>query len=77
MELRFSPTCRAAWGRITEPRSGDRVRVDTTDGRHQTQLVLVPGRYLYTLMIGIGRPSEARACVDLPDGSAACTGWGH
>ncbi|MFD4603532.1 helix-turn-helix domain-containing protein [Streptomyces sp. NPDC058464] len=77
VELRFSPTCRAAWGRITAPRSGDRLEVDTTDGRHQSRLVLVPGRYLYTLMIGLGRPSEARACIDLPDGSSACTGWGR
>ncbi|MFD4506314.1 helix-turn-helix domain-containing protein [Streptomyces sp. NPDC058457] len=77
VELRFSPTCRAAWGRITAPRSGDRVQVDTTDGRHQSRLVLVPGRYLYTLMIGLGHPTEARACIELPDGSSACTGWGH
>ncbi|MFD8811882.1 helix-turn-helix domain-containing protein [Streptomyces sp. NPDC059627] len=77
VELRFSPTCRAAWGRVTEPRDGDRVRVDTTGGRHQSRMVLVPGRYLYTLMIGVARPSEVRACVELPDGSAACTGWGH
>ncbi|WP_217547240.1 XRE family transcriptional regulator [Streptomyces sp. GbtcB6] len=77
VELRFSPTCRAAWGRITAPRSGDRLQVDTTDGRHQSRLVLVPGRYLYTLMIGLGRPSEARACIELPDGSSTCTGWGR
>ncbi|GGN00483.1 helix-turn-helix domain-containing protein [Streptomyces fuscichromogenes] len=77
VELRFSPTCRAAWGRVTDPHDGDRLRVDTTDGRQQSRLVLVPDRYLYTLMIGIGRPSEARACVELPDGSSACTGWGH
>ncbi|MFF7467357.1 helix-turn-helix domain-containing protein [Streptomyces sp. NPDC008092] len=77
VELRFSPACRAAWGRITAPGTGDRVWVDTTDGRHQSRLVLVPGRYLYTLMIGVGRPSEARACVELPDGASACTGWGH
>ncbi|MER5795315.1 helix-turn-helix domain-containing protein [Streptomyces sp. NPDC001980] len=77
VELRFSPACRAAWGRITARGTGDRVRVDTTDGRHQSRLVLVPGRYLYTLMIGVGRPSEARACVELPDGASACTGWGR
>ncbi|MFJ9559279.1 helix-turn-helix domain-containing protein [Streptomyces fuscichromogenes] len=77
VELRFSPTCQAAWARVTDPHEGDRLRVDTTDGRQQSRLVLVPDQYLYTLMIGIGRPSQARACVELPDGSAACTGWGH
>ncbi|MFJ8490358.1 helix-turn-helix domain-containing protein [Streptomyces sp. NPDC094038] len=77
LELRFSPSCRAAWGRITAPGTGDRVRVDTTDGRHQSRLVLVPGRYLYTLMIGVGRSAEARACVELPDGASSCTGWGR
>ncbi|MGW1626788.1 DUF2690 domain-containing protein [Streptomyces sp. NPDC002172] len=73
----YSPKCRAAWGRITAPGSTDRVRVDTTGGRHQSRLVLVPGRYLYTLLIGVGGPSEARACVELSDGSSACTGWGR
>ncbi|MEU9408862.1 helix-turn-helix domain-containing protein [Streptomyces sp. NPDC048281] len=77
LELRYSPRCRAAWGRITAPGTGDVVRVDTADGRHQSRLVLVPGRYLYTLMIGVGRSSEARACVDLPDGASSCTGWGR
>ena len=53
VELRVSSTCRAAWGRIAEPRPGDRVRVETTDERHQSRQVAVPNQVLYTLMIGI------------------------
>ena len=77
VELRVSPTCRAAWGRITGFGTGDRVWVDTADGRRQERQVVVPGRYLYTLMTGIERPSEVRACFELADGSSGCTPWGR
>ena len=77
MELRVSLMCRAAWGRITEPRRGDRVWVETTDEQRQSEQVAVPNRAIYTLMIGIERPSDARACFELADGRSGCTPWGR
>ncbi|MFC8194275.1 helix-turn-helix domain-containing protein [Streptomyces sp. NPDC057298] len=77
VELRVSSSCRAAWGRIVEPRPGDRVRVETTDERQQSRQVTVPNHVLYTLMIGIERPSDARACFEFAEGSSGCTSWGH
>jgi hypothetical protein len=73
VELRHSPMCDAVWGRIRNPRSTDRVWVETSDGRRQTRQVSVPGRALYTLMVGIERPADARTCFDLGDGVSGCT----
>ncbi|MFD9038434.1 helix-turn-helix domain-containing protein [Streptomyces bottropensis] len=77
VELRVSLMCQASWGRITEPRRGDRVWVETTDEQHQSEQVAVPNRALYTLMLGIERPSDARACFELADGRSGCTPWGR
>ncbi|MCX5264509.1 helix-turn-helix domain-containing protein [Streptomyces sp. NBC_00199] len=77
VELRVSPACRAAWGRIVGPRDGDRIRVVTADGRRQSRQVAVPGHYQYTLMTGIDRASEARVCFELVDGPSGCTAWGR
>ncbi|MDX2835637.1 helix-turn-helix domain-containing protein [Streptomyces scabiei] len=77
VELRVSLMCRASWGRITEPRRGDRVWVETTDEQHQSGQVAVPNRAIYTLMIGIERPSDARACFELAGGRSGCTAWGR
>lgn len=77
VELRVSLMCRASWGRITDPRRGDRVWVETTDEQRQSGQVAVPGRAIYTLMIGIERPSDARACFELAGGRSGCTPWGR
>ena len=77
VELRVSLMCRASWGRITEQRRGDRVWVETTDEQHQSGQVTVPNRAIYTLMIGIERPSDARACFELAGGRSGCTPWGR
>ncbi|MDX3803524.1 helix-turn-helix domain-containing protein [Streptomyces sp. AK04-3B] len=77
VELRVSPACRAAWGRIVGPRDGDRIAVVTADGRRQSRQIAVPGHYQYTLMTGIDRASEARVCFELVDGPSGCTSWGH
>ncbi|MFI1509389.1 helix-turn-helix domain-containing protein [Streptomyces sp. NPDC020597] len=77
VELRVSPACRAAWGRVVGPRDGDRIRVVTADGRNQSRQVSVPGHYQYTLMTGIDRAAEARVCFELVDGPSGCTAWGR
>ncbi|MDQ0828713.1 transcriptional regulator with XRE-family HTH domain [Streptomyces achromogenes] len=77
VELRVSPACRAAWGRIVRPRDGDRIGVVTADGRRQSRQIAVPGRYQYTLMTGIDRASEARVCFELVDGPSGCSPWGR
>ncbi|GAA3502816.1 hypothetical protein GCM10019016_099250 [Streptomyces prasinosporus] len=77
VELRHSPTCEAVWGRIRGPRPTDRVWVETVDGRRQSRQVSVPGRSLYTLMVGVDRPADARACYDLGDGASGCTERGR
>ncbi|NBM20907.1 DUF2690 domain-containing protein, partial [Streptomyces sp. GC420] len=76
VQLRVSPRCRAAWARLVEPRPGDEVRVESGDAR-QAQEATAGNRFTYTLMVGIDRPSDARACVELADGRSACTPWGE
>ncbi|MFF3610909.1 DUF2690 domain-containing protein [Streptomyces sp. NPDC002580] len=73
VELRHSPRCEAVWGRIRNPRSADRVWVETSDGRRQTRQVSVPSRSLYTLMVGVERPADARTCFDLGVDGSGCT----
>ncbi|MFE1288374.1 helix-turn-helix domain-containing protein [Streptomyces sp. NPDC058751] len=73
VELRHSPMCDAVWGRIRNPRSEDRVWVETSDGRRQTRQVSVPSHSLYTLMVGVERPADARTCFDLGDDGSGCT----
>lgn len=77
VELRHSAKCEAVWGRIRDPRPADRVWVETTDSRRQSRQVTVPGHALYTLMLGVDSPADARACYDLGDGPSGCTGRGR
>ncbi|MFD6420005.1 helix-turn-helix domain-containing protein [Streptomyces sp. NPDC060194] len=75
VELRYSATCRAVWGRVREPGAGDEVWVETRDRRTQAQQVTVPGHALYTLMLGVTVLGGVRACVEGADGSRGCTPW--
>ncbi|MFC4499664.1 MULTISPECIES: helix-turn-helix domain-containing protein [Streptomyces] len=74
VEVRYSRTCGAAWGRITRAASGDEVRV--TVGRAQrTGTVTVPGDTIaYTPMIAVTDARRATACVVLASGERGCTG---
>jgi hypothetical protein len=51
LELRYSPACRAAWGRITSATPGDRVRIHSSD--HSTDVrEIAPGKTsTYTVMV--------------------------
>ncbi|GAB2598594.1 hypothetical protein GCM10027168_34390 [Streptomyces capparidis] len=75
VELRYSPACRAAWGRIASASVGDGVRVAGRDGTAQGNRI----RYeadTYTPMIAAPKPSQARACALLRTGKTGCTPWG-
>ncbi|MGW2208358.1 XRE family transcriptional regulator [Streptomyces sp. NPDC001781] len=74
LEVRYSRTCGAAWGRITGTAPGDRVRV-TADGESRRGVAAAGETYTYTPMVAVGRAGEAEACVTLTSGRTGCTGW--
>ncbi|MFF3737163.1 DUF2690 domain-containing protein [Streptomyces sp. NPDC002566] len=75
VELRYSATCRAAWGRVRNSRVGAEAFVENTQGRYDSQFVST-GRDVFTLMVN-DRGVQARACYAPNGGSdfTACTGW--
>jgi hypothetical protein len=77
VELRYSPTCRAAWGRIRFGANPDRVKVENNIGQSYTATIS-SGNDVYTLMVN-DAGIVARACGTnvrsfAPD-HTACTGW--
>ncbi|MEU6403474.1 DUF2690 domain-containing protein [Streptomyces sp. NPDC046985] len=73
VEVRYSKTCGAAWGRITRAAPGDRVRL-TAGARVETDTVGRAGDNLaYTPMVAVPDARRARACVTLASGRTGCT----
>ncbi|TGN81220.1 DUF2690 domain-containing protein [Streptomyces bauhiniae] len=72
LEVRYSRTCGAAWGRITGAAPGDQVRV-TADGESRRGVAVAGETYTYTPMVAVGRAGEAEACVTLTSGRTGCT----
>ncbi|MGW5333765.1 XRE family transcriptional regulator [Streptomyces bauhiniae] len=72
LEVRYSRTCGAAWGRITGAAPGDQVRV-TADGESERGDAVAGETYTYTPMVAVGRAGEAEACATLASGRTGCT----
>ncbi|MEU1182201.1 DUF2690 domain-containing protein [Streptomyces sp. NPDC005820] len=74
VEVRYSETCGAAWGRITGAVPGDVVRV-TVGSRRETGTITGDGETIaYTPMIAVHGPDQAKACAVLASGVQGCTG---
>ncbi|MFC4326629.1 helix-turn-helix domain-containing protein [Streptomyces andamanensis] len=73
VEVRYSKTCGAAWGRVVRAGQGDEIRI--TVGAH-TERDTVPatgGGIAYTPMVAVADATGARACVTLASGQKGCT----
>ncbi|MYR62781.1 DUF2690 domain-containing protein, partial [Streptomyces sp. SID625] len=73
VEVRYSKTCGAAWGRVVRAGQGDEIRI--TVGAH-TERDTVPatgGGIAYTPMVAVADATGARACVTLSSGQKGCT----
>ncbi|MFJ1610734.1 DUF2690 domain-containing protein [Streptomyces sp. NPDC088253] len=72
VELRFSPSCQAAWAKISGTSQGDVVRVTNNAGRtrHYTQQW---GRDAHTTMVEALNPDDAKACARTSRGSVCAT----
>ncbi|MDN0195244.1 XRE family transcriptional regulator [Streptomyces sp. S.PNR 29] len=74
VEVRYSETCGAAWGRITQAAQGDEVQV-TAGKSQQTGSITVAGDTIaYTPMVAVKGAAEATACATLASGEKGCTG---
>ncbi|SER35907.1 Helix-turn-helix domain-containing protein [Streptomyces sp. yr375] len=73
VEVRYSETCGAAWGRITQAAPGDGVRV-TAGSVRQTGAITVAGDTIaYTPMVAVRDAADATACAVLASGRQGCT----
>ncbi|WP_037860983.1 helix-turn-helix domain-containing protein [Streptomyces sp. NRRL S-340] len=73
VEVRYSKTCGAAWGRITQAEQGDEVKV-TVGTRTRTDTLATPGDTIaYTPMLPVKDAAQATVCVTLATGQQGCT----
>ncbi|WP_217235124.1 XRE family transcriptional regulator [Streptomyces sp. AC555_RSS877] len=74
VEVRYSETCGAAWGRITQAAQGDEVRVTAGKAEEQTGTITAAGDTVtYTPMVAVKDAGEAEACATLASGREGCT----
>ncbi|MFG3088568.1 DUF2690 domain-containing protein [Streptomyces antibioticus] len=74
VEVRYSRTCGAAWGRIVQAAPGDSVRVTVGTTRQTARITTTGDTIAYTPMIAVPNPARATACAELASGETGCTG---
>ncbi|MFI5795484.1 helix-turn-helix domain-containing protein [Streptomyces sp. NPDC051677] len=73
VEVRYSRTCQAAWGRITQAAQGDGVRVTVGSVRQTGSITVAGDTIAYTPMVAVKSPADAKACAVLASGQQGCT----
>ncbi|MER5375746.1 DUF2690 domain-containing protein [Streptomyces sp. NPDC002553] len=73
LEVRYSRTCGAAWGRITPAAAGDEVRVTAGAIRYTGRVSAAGETVAYTPMVAVKNPAGIRACAVLASGHEGCT----
>ncbi|GGV28409.1 helix-turn-helix domain-containing protein [Streptomyces spectabilis] len=77
VEVRYSKTCGAAWARITQAKSGDKVQIRGSDGgaagRQSGTVGGAADVDAYTPMVAVKSGTQAKACATLASGLKACT----
>ncbi|MER7926426.1 MULTISPECIES: DUF2690 domain-containing protein [unclassified Streptomyces] len=74
VEVRYSKTCRAAWGRITTGVAGDSVQIGAGTAKETDTITAADDAIAYTPMVAVRDAGEAKACVTLASGQKGCTG---
>ncbi|MFD7555155.1 DUF2690 domain-containing protein [Streptomyces sp. NPDC059835] len=74
IELRYSPGCHAAWGKLTGSSPGDRVQVFGKEGNppHQEEYRQQTGRTAHTQMVEASGPNDGRACAVIDSRGTVC-----
>ncbi|WP_427920440.1 DUF2690 domain-containing protein [Streptomyces sp. cg40] len=73
VEVRYSKTCGAAWGRITAGVPGDSVQVSAGTTKESDGITAAGDTIAYTPMVAVKDAGEAKACVTLASGQKGCT----
>ncbi|MEU2621219.1 DUF2690 domain-containing protein [Streptomyces sp. NPDC007157] len=73
LEVRYSSTCGAAWGRITGAARGDSVRVTAGTTTETGDITAVGDTIAYTPMVAVRDAAQAKACATLASGRTGCT----
>ncbi|MEU9354330.1 DUF2690 domain-containing protein [Streptomyces griseoloalbus] len=77
VEVRYSETCGAAWGRITQAAQGDRVEITAGTSKQSDTITAAGDTVTYTPMVPVGKASgatEVEACAILAaSGEKGCT----
>ncbi|MEV5530237.1 helix-turn-helix domain-containing protein [Streptomyces prunicolor] len=73
VEVRYSKTCGAAWGRITTGVVGDSVQVSAGTAKEADSITAGGDAIAYTPMVAVKDAGEAKACVTLASGQKGCT----
>ncbi|MFD8153598.1 DUF2690 domain-containing protein [Streptomyces sp. NPDC059720] len=73
VEVRYSETCKAAWGRITGAAPGDEVRISAGKAKQSGSITEAGDTVAYTPMVAVKSAAEATACTTLAAGGEGCT----
>ncbi|MFD7861502.1 DUF2690 domain-containing protein [Streptomyces sp. NPDC059783] len=72
VELRYSPTCRAAWAKIKGTNPGDVAQIRDLDGRTRKR-TQISGSDTHTTMLPASRPQDVTACAVLATRTVCAT----
>ncbi|MET7292127.1 DUF2690 domain-containing protein [Streptomyces griseoloalbus] len=74
VEIRYSETCGAAWGRITQAAQGDTVEITAGTSKQSDTITAAGDTVTYTPMVPVGEATEVEACAVLAaSGEKGCT----
>ncbi|MER7476816.1 DUF2690 domain-containing protein [Streptomyces sp. NPDC126510] len=73
VEVRYSKTCKAAWGRITQAAQGDEVRISSGKAKQTGSITAAGDSIAYTPMVPVKNAADAKACATLTAGQQGCT----
>ncbi|WCD98944.1 DUF2690 domain-containing protein [Streptomyces sp. HUAS 31] len=73
VEVRYSKTCGAAWGRVTQAAQGDEVAVTAGKAKETGSITVAGDTIAYTPMVAVKDAGEAIACATLAVGPEGCT----
>ncbi|WP_432057676.1 DUF2690 domain-containing protein [Streptomyces sp. bgisy022] len=73
VEVRYSETCAAAWGRITQAAQGDAVEISAGKAKQANDITEAGDTVTYTAMVAVKNAEQANACAVLASGEEGCT----
>lgn len=74
VEVRYSETCGAAWGRITQAAQGDTVEISSGKSKQSDTISAAGDTVTYTPMVPVDSATDAKVCAVLAaSGEKGCT----